>query len=141
MALTSLVNLNRVGVYSYWNNIWDSSTLYSRYSLYSTFIAIFFNYFNNNKLQLNSVLNRNYNEQRYYRFNQNLINLGKNKFFILGKVWLLKYQSWCIISISLLPCDISIGYKNFLFFKKTNLFFYVLNKRNKVKSLNYKYRI
>jgi len=121
MGLTSLVNLNRCGVYSYWTNIWESKALYSRFYIYSMFVYFFFNFFNDTDLVTKFIYISKIRKRK---------NIKK---FLLGRIWLLKYQNFYIINIMVLK-NLELLKKNKKFVFK-NLYFFYPNNTN---YLNYK---
>ena len=126
MGLISLPLLNRVGVYQYWDGLWDSNFLYRRYFFYTLFFNKFLNIIFDNiifniflkKLSLKKykkgVLLSNYSYK-------NLVGLN-----YFGRLNIYMYQDWLILIsyIYVYNDDLLLGYKkcnNFCFFYK-NIF-------------------
>jgi len=106
MGLISLPVLNKINNSNYWNNIWDSSTLFKRYFYLTIFLnkyfqLIFTDYTLNilNKLILKSKLKKGY-------FLNNYIKKKLIRNFFLGKILILKYQNWYLIIIKLFSSNI-----------------------------------
>lgn len=99
MGLISLPVLNKVSNSNYWNNIWDSSNLFKRYLYLSIFLNKFFNllFIDYTLTIINKLLTKNKIKKGYLYYNYLKKKILKN--FYLGKVWILKYQSWFIIII------------------------------------------
>lgn len=112
MGLISLSYLNKIQNSNYWNNVWDSKFLYKKY----LYLSLFLNkYLNNvfNDQSLNILVNYiiNLNLKKGYILNS-LIKKKSSKNFLLGKIWILKYQGWFIIIIKLFSLNSSdLNYK------------------------------
>lgn len=145
MGLVSLPVLNKVSNSNYWNNLWDSSLLFKKYFYLSLFINKFFNLIFLdyslkiiNKIVLKKQLNKGY-------YIDNSLNKKLIKNFIIGKIWILKYQKWYIINLRLFTLkSINKKQKNYKLKYKENFFFYKYLKENvnykKNNFLNYKYK-
>ena len=144
MGLISLPVLNKINNSNYWNNIWDSSTLFKRYFYLTIFLnkyfqLIFTDYTLNilNKLILKSKLKKGY-------FLNNYIKKKLIRNFFLGKILILKYQNWYLIIIKLFSSNIlqKKELNNYFKNKKKKNFFKFLfkniNKNNYNNYLNYK---
>jgi len=144
MGLISLPVLNKISNSNYWNNIWDSSTLFKKYFYLSIFLNKYFNliftdYSLNilNKIILKSKLKKGYFLETYIKK-----KILRN--FFLGKILILKYQNWYLIIIKLFSINIlqKKDISNYIKNKKKKNFFKFLfkniNKNNKNNYLNYK---
>jgi len=92
MGLISLAYLNKIQNSNYWSNVWDSKLLYKKYLYLSLFLHKYFNIIFSDYM-LNILIKHviQLNLKKGYIFNK---PLNKNMFknFILGKIWILKYQ-------------------------------------------------
>jgi len=94
MGLTSLAQINRSGVYDFWDSVWDTKYLY-KHLTYNTFIFkdifneilsfFFFKYLFNRK-----VGNLGYNSVVKFEFKLNPV-------VYFSKIWILRYQSWFVL--------------------------------------------
>ncbi len=101
MGLISLPYLNKIQDSNYWNNVWDSKLLYKKYLYLSLFLYKFLNIlFLDYSLNILSKNILAVNIKKGYIFN-NIKSKIKNKKYILGKLWILKYQNWFIVVINL----------------------------------------
>ncbi len=101
MGLISLPYLNKIQDSNYWNNVWDSKLLYKKYLYLSLFLYKFLNIlFLDYSLNILSKNILTTNIKKGYIFN-NVKNKIKNKKYILGKLWILKYQNWFIVVINI----------------------------------------
>ena len=101
MGLISLSYLNKIQNSNYWNNVWDSKLLYKKYLYLSFFINKYINnIFNDYSIDIliNYIINLNL--KKGYILNS-FLRKKINKNFILGKIWILKYQNWYIIIIKM----------------------------------------
>jgi hypothetical protein len=124
MGQISIPASNKSGYSMFWNSMWDSkhnynvflkqdifikSSLILFFSDYSSDKLFFFLKFNSRnkfkKYRINNVKNKKkFNFNLYYKF---IRNVGNNNDIFFSKLWLLRYQSWVILNISI-----------FLFFKE-----------------------
>lgn len=108
MGLISLPYLNKIQDSNYWNNVWDSKLLYKKYLYLSLFLnkylSIIFSDYSLNIL-IKHIININF--KKGYLLNSSLKkNFFKN--YILGKIWILKYQNWYIIIIKIFSLNTNI---------------------------------
>ena len=101
MGLISLPVLNKISNSNYFNNLWDSSTLFKKYLYLTLFLNKFFNIlFTDYTLSIISkLLKKNKIKKGYFYSNHLKKKIIKN--FFLGKVWILKYQKWYLVIIKL----------------------------------------
>lgn len=143
MGLISLPVLNKISNSNYWNNIWDSSQLFKRYFYLSLFINKFFNllFLDYSLYLINTIILKKQIKKGY--FIENKISKKINKNILLGKIWILKYQKWFIISVKLFSTKIIKKKKKLVRLKyKEKLFFYHQLKNDysskKINFMNYK---
>lgn len=151
MGLISLPSLNRVGVYTYWNSVWDKYLNFNLYLYFNLFINFFFFLFFDD-LTFNFIVNFLNKKVKVYKkgylnfFKKGLVS-ETQVYVYIGKIWFFMYQNWVIIKITFFSPSKEIKklvnrklnilkiYKIFLK-KKT------FNKINNFYSnLNYKYKI
>lgn len=134
MGLISLPLSNRVGVYQYWDSIWDNKFLYRRFFFYNIFINFFFsNIFNN--LIFNIFL-KNLKKKQYkkgifissYPFKNSICQN------YLGKIWYYIFQNWVVLNLNIYTS----GNYSITNIKKKN---FSLNFFNAVSSLSYDKKI
>jgi len=105
MGLISLPLVNKIQDSNYWANTWDSKLLYKKYLFLSLFLNKFFNIiFSDYSLNILVSYIISINLKKGYLTNSNL----KNNFlrsYLLGKVWILKYQKWFIIVIKIFSLE------------------------------------
>jgi len=103
MGLISLPSLNRVGIYTYWNSVWDKSINYQVYLYFNLFLNLFFFLFFDD-LTFNFLVNFINKKAKIYKkgylnfFKKNL-NYEKLVYVYLGKIWIFMYQNWIVIKI------------------------------------------
>lgn len=101
MGLISLPYLNKIQDSNYWSNVWDSKLLYKKYLYLSLFLNKFLNIlfldYSLNILAKNILA---VSIKKGYVFN-NIKTKIKNKKYVLGKLWILKYQNWFIVIVNL----------------------------------------
>ena len=149
MGLISLPATNRVGIYSYWNNVWDKSINYTMYLYSDFFIDIFFLLFFDdltfNYLHLFFSKKLKVYKKGYLNFVKK-INTIIN-YLYLGKIWFFMYQNWIIIKLVLyFPSKDSRKAinKNINLVKLYNIYLAQKNRnnfKNNYTYLNYKYKI
>lgn len=101
MGLISLPVLNKISNSNYFNNLWDSSTLFKKYLYLTLFLNKFFNVlFTDYTLSIISKLLKKNKVKKGYLYS-NYLKKKIIKNFFLGKVWILKYQKWYLIVIKL----------------------------------------
>jgi len=155
MGQISIPAANKSGYSMFWNSMWDSKHNYSVFLKQDIFIKstliLFLNDYSSDKLffylKLKSRSNfkkylvnglkfkKNINFNSYYNYIRELNN-SNNLFF--SKLWLLRYQSWVILNISVLSFlkndilkkNIDISFDNWFFLYYKNLF-YVSTDLNK----------
>jgi hypothetical protein len=149
MGLISMPFLNRVGIYSYWNSIWNKNFNYSYFLHFDFFLKNFFFFFFENLVF--SLLLKFFNNKllKYKRgflkhFSTNL-NIMYNVY--LGKIWFFMFHNYIIIKVSLyvsntINKNTNIKYMNFLKLS-THLLknIKLLKYTNKYNFMNYKYNI
>jgi len=156
MGQISIPASNKSGYSMFWNSMWDSKHNYSIFLKQDIFIKssllLFFSDYSSDKLffflkfnsrnkfkkyKLNNVKNKKkLNFNSYYHF---LRNTNNNDIFF-SKIWLLRYQSWVIINISIfsfLKNDIfkkklEINFDNWFFYYYKNLL--ILNNKKIIKN-------
>ena len=106
MGLISLPVLNKVSSSNYWNNIWDSSNLFKKYFYLSLFLNKYFNLiFTDYTLSIvNSIILKSKLKKGYFLNNYLKKKILRN--FFLGKIWILKYQTWYLIIVKLFSTKI-----------------------------------
>lgn len=151
MGLVSLPYLNRVGVYTYWNNIWDNVCNYRVYLFFEIYLNYFF-YNLLNDLTFNYIFkfifkNSKKNFYGYLSSLKNVDNIDFLIYFYLGRIWIFVYQGWYILRVSILLPSRELKrsvIKNVNFLKLRRLYHkYVNNLRvlNRYSYVNYKYRV
>lgn len=140
MGQISIPASNKSGYSMFWNSMWDSkhnyniflkqdifikSSLVLFFSDYSSDKLFFFLKFNSRnkfkKFKINSVKNKKkINFNTYYKFIRN--NVNNDMFF--SKLWLLRYQSWVILNISIFSFFKEEVFKQQLEINFDNWFFY-----------------
>jgi len=108
MGLISLPLVNKIQDSNYWSNAWDSKLLYKKYLFLSLFLNKFFNIiFSDYSLNILISYFISLNLKKGYITNSNLKN-NFLKSYLLGKVWILKYQKWFIIVIKIFSLENSL---------------------------------
>ena len=117
MGLVSLPVLNKVSTSNYWNNIWDSSSLFKKYFYLTLFLNKFFNilFIDYTLSIINKLITKNKIKKGYLYYNYLKKKIFKN--FFLGKIWVLKYQNWFLIIIKIFSIK-TFKQKNINFKKK-----------------------
>jgi hypothetical protein len=146
MGQTSLPNINRSGYYSYWNNSWDSKSKYQLFFIKFFFLKNFFYKFFKTKFFFNKFIL--FNQKKFIKTNlffyknylsvlslEKNFNVRKNLNMCISKTWILKYQSFIVITLLVFSprtCLIKKK-KNFkkLFLSKKKIFF--IKKKNFLK--------
>ena len=145
MGLISLPVLNKISNSNYFNNLWDSSTLFKKYLYLTLFLNKFFNIlFTDYTLSvISKLLKQNKTKKGYFYNNRLKKKIVKN--FFLGKVWILKYQKWYLIIIKLFSVKlINLNASNLKVKTKKLKSYYKyinfnLNNKN-INFLNYKHK-
>ena len=137
MGLVSLPFLNKIQDSNYWSNVWDSKIMYKKYLFLSLFLNKFFNIiFSDYSLNILISYIMNLNLKKGYLLNTYI----KNKFFknyLIGKIWILKYQKWFVIILKIFSLNTNI--KNLFNKKKSKNWIYFNSSLNFNKNfLNYK---
>lgn len=148
MGLVSLPFFNRVGVFNYWSNVWDSMLNYRLFLFFEIYINIFFFRFFED-LTFNYLFNffRIRNKKTkigYFNFFKSNTFLDINIYLYIGRIWLFCYQGWYIIRISVIMPSKEIKKnvsKNINFIKLNSMFLKQTKFLNKYSYMNYKYRI
>lgn len=138
MGLISLPVLNKISNSNYWSNIWESSNLFKKYFYLSIFLNKYFNllFIDYTLSIINQIIVKNKFKKGYFinlNFKKKLL-----KNFFLGKVWILKYQTWYIITIRLFNTKV-LKKKELDLKKKTKKwknYYYSVNKNLNNKNLN-----
>ena len=108
MGLTSLSQLNRSGVYDYWENQWEGGYTYKNF-LYTTFL-------------LRDLFHEVFNFFFFkFLFKQTQTSLGYSKLYFRGvktiptiyfsKLWVIRYQNWLILLIYSYNLNLSLKKK------------------------------
>jgi len=156
MGQISIPAANKSGYSMFWNSMWDSKHNYGIFLKQDIFIKssliLFLNDYSSDKLffflksdskqnfkkyLLNDLkLKKNISFNSYYNFIRNSDN-NNNLFF--SKLWLLRYQSWVILNISILTFfkndtfkkGIDVDFDNWFFSYYKNLFYSPSNLNKK----------
>lgn len=151
MGLVSLPFLNRVGVYTYWNNVWDNTFNYRNFYFFELYINFFFYRFFED-LTFNYLFK--FFSSRKHISKSGYLNVFKSSaafdlgvFLYLGKIWIFFYQDWYILKIILLlpskelkklhSKSISMLKLSKLFIRRIKDVKYI----NKYSYMNYKYKV
>ncbi len=151
MGLVSLPFLNRVGVYTYWNSVWDNTFNYRSFYFFELYISFFFNRFFED-LTLNYLFkffmaSKKISKGGYLNMFKSSVNFDLNIYLYLGKIWIFMYQQWYIVRVTLLlpSKEIKKTYnKNVGVFKINRLFLKKLKEVryiNRYAYMNYKYKV
>lgn len=137
MGLISLSYLNKIQDVNYWNNNWDSKLLYKKYLYLSLFLYKYFNIiFSDFSLNILIKYIININLKKGYLITKNL-KKNKIKNFLIGKIWILKYQNWFLIIIKLFNLDsVKVSKKKIRDIKKKLIKYSNYNNANNF--MNYK---
>jgi len=157
MGQISIPAANKSGYSMFWNSMWDSKHNYSVFLKQDIFIKstliLFLNDYSSDKLffflKLESrfvfkkylisglKLKKNINFNSYYNFVRNLNN---NNDLFFSKLWLIRYQSWVVLNISILSFFKNENFKKSLEVNFDNWFFSYYNSLfNSSLNLNKKY--
>jgi hypothetical protein len=155
MGQISIPAANKSGYSMFWNSMWDSKHNYSIFLKQDIFIKssliLFLNDYSSDKLffflKLKTRLNFNkyfiknlfFNKNVSYNFFYKYIRKVNNNDLFFSKIWLLRYQSWVILNVSIFVFlkddnfkkNILINYDNWFFHYYKNLF--ISNKRHSLK--------
>lgn len=149
MGLISLPMSNRVGTYTYWNNVWDKSINYTTY-LYSDFFldSFFFIFFKDPAFShIYIFFNKKIKSYKrgYLHYSK---KIGRASSYIyLGRIWLFMYQNWVVIKVALFFTRKEKNKKIIRVTNAFNLFTIYKGQKNKInffnyyRRLNYKYKI
>jgi hypothetical protein len=146
MGQISIPASNKSGYSMFWNSMWDSKHNYNVFLKQDIFIKssliLFFSDYSYDKLffflkfdsrnkfkkfKIHSIRNKKkINFNSYYNF---IRNNNKNDIFF-SKLWLLRYQSWVILNISIFfflkeeifKKKLEINFDNWFFYYYKNLF-------------------
>lgn len=126
MGLKSLPLLNKSGISMYWNNVWDSITLYKKYSLSFLYLNDVIRYFLNENLyyycitKIRAIFIQFRGIKSRKKVKNNKIKRLKNmKNFYLGKILFFNNQGWVVVVINYF---MSRRNKLFMKYKKTKNF-------------------
>ncbi len=151
MGLVSLPFLNRVGVYTYWNNVWDNTFNYRSFYFFELYINFFFYRFFED-LTFNYLFkffssSNGTSKNGYLNVFKSHAAFDLGVYLYLGKIWVFMYQSWYILRITLLlpskeikklhSKSVSMLKLSKLFLKRVKDVKYV----NKYSYMNYKYKV
>lgn len=127
MAQTSLPILNRSGIFSYWNSMWDSQFNYPYYLTRFNFLDLFFlKFFKGSLFTFNFIklkhddMNKKIFFFKNFKKKTKISNFNKNtKNYLLNssKLWILKFNNWLILSIYLFDSSFKLKKKK----KKINI--------------------
>jgi hypothetical protein len=141
MGQISVPASNKSGYSMFWNSMWDSKHNYNVFLKQDIFIKssliLFFSDYSSDKLffflklnsrnkfknfKINNVRNKKkFNFNTYYNFIRNTSN--KNDIFF-SKLWLLRYQSWVVLNISIFSFFKEGSFKKKLEINFDSWFFY-----------------
>jgi hypothetical protein len=141
MGQISVPASNKSGYSMFWNSMWDSKHNYNVFLKQDIFIKssliLFFSDYSSDKLffflklnsrnkfknfKINNVRNKKkFNFNTYYNFIRNTSN--KNDIFF-SKLWLLRYQSWVVLNISIFSFFKEDSFKKKLEINFDSWFFY-----------------
>lgn len=152
MGQISIPASNKSGYSMFWNSMWDSKHNYNVFLKQDIFIksslVLFFSDYSSDKLffflksdsrnkfkkyRINNVKNKKkFSFNLYYKF---IRNIGNNNDIFFSKLWLLRYQSWVILNISIFSFfkeesfkkKVEINFDNWFFHYYRNLL--ILNNR------------
>ena len=131
MGLTSLACLNRSGVYSYWEDNWDSTAMYRRYYYGNFFLKILIIDLLSGSF-FNSVFLKTKNSASGYHSKFKITSTYAHRNIVFGKIWYLRYQDWLVIVIYYY--DLKMFTKKKIFKKK--LISSTIRKYNKYRYFN-----
>ncbi len=151
MGLVSLPFLNRVGVYTYWNSVWDSAFNYRTFYFFELSINLFFYRFFED-LTFNFLFKffnagNKRKQAGYLNYFKGSSSIDMAAYLYLGKIWIFMYQNWYILKVTLLlPSKESkkLQNKNVNMLKLHKLFlrkFKDTKHLNKYAYMNYKYKV
>lgn len=160
MGQISIPASNKSGYSMFWNSMWDSKHNYNIFLKQDVFIksslVLFFSDYSSDKLffflkfdsrnkfkkyRINNIKNkRKLNFNLYYKY---IRSIGNNNDIFFSKLWILRYQSWVILNISIfsffkdesLEKKIEINFDNWFFHYYSNL----MNLNNNEKIVKNKY--
>lgn len=141
MGQISIPAANKSGYSMFWNSMWDSKHNYNIFLKQDIFIKssliLFFSDYSSDKLffflksnsrnkfkkyKINIIRNKKkINFNLYYKFFRNVNN---NNDIFFSKLWLLRYQSWVILNISIFCFFKDEVFKKKLEINFDNWFFY-----------------
>jgi len=135
VGLKSLPILNKVKDYNYWNSVLDSNLNYYKYFYLILFLNNFFKYFFRDYTLL--YMYRNLSKLKYRGIKSQVLfnKIG----LLLGNYYILKYQKWLIISLSIYNLESKIY--TFETINNYSKLFNVNNRFSKLLYKNYKYVI
>ena len=119
MGLKSLPYVNKLQDFNYWLYMWDSTLLYKNYLYLSLFLNKFFNILFND-YSLNKLIYHiiNINFKKGFLLNYQKINVLFK--YILGKIWIFKYQNWYVVIIKIFNLNGNIKKLNYKKFNSWN---------------------
>jgi len=147
MGQISIPAANKSGYSMFWNSMWDSKHNYNVFLKQDIFIKssliLFLNDYSSDKLFffLNSLSKNNFNKysvnvikqnkNNNYSFFYNYIRKTNNNDLFFSKLWLIRYQSWIVLNLSIftflkneiLKKKLEINFDNWFYSYYKNLFF------------------
>ena len=146
MGQISIPASNKSGYSMFWNSMWDSKHNYNIFLKQDIFIKssliLFFSDHSSDKLffflkfdsrnkfkkyRINNIKNKKkINFNLYYRF---IKNINNNDDIFFSKLWLLRYQSWIVLNISIFSFfkeeiftkKLEVNFDNWFFYYYKNL--------------------
>lgn len=153
MGQISIPASNKSGYSMFWNSMWDSKHNYNIFLKQDIFIKssliLFFSDYSSDKLffflkndsrkklkkyKISNIRNKKkINFNLYYNFFRNNVN---NNDIFFSKLWLLRYQSWVILNISIFSFfkddvfkkKLEINFDNWIFYYYKNLLVFNIKK-------------
>lgn len=143
MGLISLPMSNKVSTSNYWENIWDSSLLFKKFFFLTLYLNKFLYtlFFDNVFL----IIINNFIKKKYFKGYKEYKKIQKlNNFFLLGKLWIFKYQTWYILVLNIF--NVSNTHKRKKINKKVTTYnfqnyihkYYNIKNMKQLQFLNYK---
>lgn len=108
MGLTSLSQLNRSGIYDFWENQWEAKYIYKNL-LYGTFILrdLFYEIFNS--LFFKFLFKSTHSSLGYSRFYLKGMKIMPVIYF--SKLWVIRYQGWLVLLLYSYNLNLSLKKK------------------------------
>lgn len=155
MGQISIPSANKSGYSMFWNSMWDSKHNYNIFLKQDVFIKssliLFFSDYSSDKLFffLKNISRNNFKQYKIINFKNNkkinfnsyykFLRKTNNNDIFFSKLWVLRYQSWIILNISIfffskkenLKKELEINFDNWFFNYYKNL---LLNNKNYLKN-------